>query len=524
MADPTVIQSPPRRHRAPWALAAVAAIAVAGAAAGAYLGLRGAHGAGTTGAAGPPARAFAAAAYDESTHQVVLFGGIGQQGAALGDTWTWDGSTWTEQHPAASPPARAYAAMTYDPHTRDVLLVGGRSISPQRPFTCSGSGSAAGGSIGSTGSAGSSGSGSSSDLTKVPPPIPPPRAATQPSPLPCSVQAPSPIDDAWFWNGSTWRQSSTPEGVSAFLMSPPDLGTDPSTGQVLLLSEQPQPVPACPSAAPTAGCPAQGEGLRAWIWNGAGWTERSDLPPPGGGAWYLDAGSLVADPVSGHLALFRANAFVVCGVLPAGSPRPACPLNAAASAPASPPPAVAPAMIPCCTGSETVWNGAGWSQPVTYTSGPTMPAAVLAGDPAHHAVVAFSPQGTFTWSGSGWTAQHPSRTPAPAFSGATFVYDGASQRVLLFGGEVFDGKSATPEVSSALYAWDGSTWTQLSGTAPASVPSPALSLLPAPASPPPLPSPVPSAPIVKPGGPCIPAPPTPPNRLCGGNANVPPPG
>lgn len=531
MADPTVTPSQARRHRAPWALAAVAAIAVAGAAAGAYLGLRGAHGAGTTGAAVPPARAFAAAAYDEATHQVVLFGGVGQSGAALGDTWTWDGSAWTQQHPAVSPPARAHAAMTYDPHTHDVLLVGGAAVSKQPPVTCSGSGSAAGGSTGPSVSIGASGSGSSSGSTQVQPPISPPRAATPVSPQPCTVQAPSPIYDTWLWNGSTWRQSSAPEAMSMFLISPPALGTDPSTGQVLLLSTQPQPETACLGESPARDCPPPPEEFRVWSWNGSAWTTLSDPAPRGGSGFYPGTQLIVADPISGHLALFRANTFVVCGAISAGAASPVpCPLNAAAATGSVPPPAVSPAMVPCCDGNEIVWNGAGWSQPVTFNAGPTIPAAMLAGDPAHHDVLAFSPQGTFRWTGSGWTALHPSRTPAPVLSGATLVYDGASQRVLLFGGEVLGGKTLTPEMSGALYAWDGSTWTQVSGAAPEPVPTPTVSLLPAPASPPAapasppsLPSPELSPPVVNPGGPCIP-PPGAPNKVCAGSVGIPPPG
>src|ERR1700679_2755635 len=60
-------------------------------------------------ATSPPARAFAAMAYDAGTNQVVLFGGQGSTNNALGDTWTWNGTTWTQLSPATSPPARSSA-------------------------------------------------------------------------------------------------------------------------------------------------------------------------------------------------------------------------------------------------------------------------------------------------------------------------------------------------------------------------------------------------------------------------------
>ncbi|MDQ1711346.1 MAG: large repetitive protein [Frankiaceae bacterium] len=69
----------------------------------------------------PPARSGAAMAWDG--REVVLFGGAGDTGPLLGDTWTWDGTGWTEQHPTASPPARSSGAAAWDGH--EVVLFGG---------------------------------------------------------------------------------------------------------------------------------------------------------------------------------------------------------------------------------------------------------------------------------------------------------------------------------------------------------------------------------------------------------------
>jgi hypothetical protein len=66
----------------------------------------------------PPARLYHSMAYDAATGQLVLFGGwnVGL-GGYLGDTWTWNGVTWTQQSPATSPPVRAGSPMAYDPAT-----------------------------------------------------------------------------------------------------------------------------------------------------------------------------------------------------------------------------------------------------------------------------------------------------------------------------------------------------------------------------------------------------------------------
>src|SRR5712692_4130014 len=71
----------------------------------------------------------AAIAYDPPTQQVVLFGGISNANTGgtliLGDTWTWNGSDWTQQHPASSPPARVEASLAYDAASGQFVLFGG---------------------------------------------------------------------------------------------------------------------------------------------------------------------------------------------------------------------------------------------------------------------------------------------------------------------------------------------------------------------------------------------------------------
>ncbi len=66
-------------------------------------------------------------AYDAATSKVVLFGGSSGNGV-LGDTWTWDGSTWTQQSPTTSPPADYTGSMAYDPATGQLVLFGGTPL------------------------------------------------------------------------------------------------------------------------------------------------------------------------------------------------------------------------------------------------------------------------------------------------------------------------------------------------------------------------------------------------------------
>jgi len=59
----------------------------------------------TAGPPGTPASRFdAAVGYDPETRQVVMFGGLSDEGA-LADTWVWNGSVWRQEHSAESPPS-----------------------------------------------------------------------------------------------------------------------------------------------------------------------------------------------------------------------------------------------------------------------------------------------------------------------------------------------------------------------------------------------------------------------------------
>jgi hypothetical protein len=73
----------------------------------------------------PTARIKPQIAFDPKTGTVVLFSGVGPDLGGLIDTWTWDGTRWTEQRPSASPPARWGARFAYDPTTQQMLVFGG---------------------------------------------------------------------------------------------------------------------------------------------------------------------------------------------------------------------------------------------------------------------------------------------------------------------------------------------------------------------------------------------------------------
>jgi hypothetical protein len=74
----------------------------------------------------PAPRRAMSMAYDEADGRTVLFGGeTGSDPFFPRDTWTWDGTDWTEQHPAHAPGGRWFQGSAYDAATNRVLMFGG---------------------------------------------------------------------------------------------------------------------------------------------------------------------------------------------------------------------------------------------------------------------------------------------------------------------------------------------------------------------------------------------------------------
>jgi hypothetical protein len=174
----------------------------------------------------PPARNQMGMVYDAATQTVVLFGGSSAGGGLLGDTWTWDGivKTWTQQNPAASPSART-APMAYDAATKTVVLFGGSNDSGTVQFT-----------------------------------------------------------DTWTWNGTTWTQQSPASAPSARTLASMTYATN--LGRVVLFGGY-------------AGI--WEDSLNdTWVWNGTTWTQvQPATVPPNRYAFGMDY-----DPINKVVLMF----------------------------------------------------------------------------------------------------------------------------------------------------------------------------------------------------------------------------
>jgi hypothetical protein len=430
-----------RRSRRTWLLGAVAVVAVVAAGLGGYFGFRAvSHGGAASAGVLPPARAGAAMAYDAANNTMVMFGGRGTGGTVLGDTWTWDGSNWTQRHPATAPSGRSGALMAYDPQSHDVLLFGGQT--------------AVNAAIGSTGAAS--------------------------APLPPSGLT----GETWLWDGVNWRQAT---GAQPPLGSPyARMATDPATRSVVLVTGSAfvvRPESVCPlrvppdgSLPPTTGCsggPPVASAAKTWVWRGNTWEDAKAAPPTASASPLPPAAAiaLVPDPETGRLAFLSGPSVAVScsATLPKASPGipgiPAVPPSTPCKVIAQPPASI----------DVSEWTGSSWSAPTSSVGGPVFAVGagsggVITADPASHSVVYLSPdESTWVWT-SQWTQLTPPTHPPAQLFGATAIYDEALGRVLMFGGEV-----ATPtglDLSNQLWSWDGSTWSLVSGgTLPEPTPS-----------------------------------------------------
>lgn len=207
-----------------------------------------------TSAANPSARQGAAIADDPDRHVVLLFGGD-TSGNYLGDTWLWDGSTWRQAQPAHSPSPRTGAAITYDPVHHVAILFGG----------------SAGFVLGDTWLW------DGNDWTqKTPATSPPPR---QDARFAFDIARGNAVlfggfdgmNDTWTWDGTNWTQqhpANTPPGFKEATPVPQQMVYDVARQVIVFVGPTQH---AADMASNT---------MDTWTWNGTTWTRLTPAPAP----------------------------------------------------------------------------------------------------------------------------------------------------------------------------------------------------------------------------------------------------
>jgi hypothetical protein len=210
----------------------------------------------------PSGREEAAIAYDPQLHMVLLFGGVAPPQTGLDDTWGWDGTTWHELDTSVKRPHPGEAAMTWDPAVNAMVLVPASSPGTDT-WTWSGTHWV--------------------DHQQLNPYLPsgPGAIAFDPDARVLTavgfgnVVGPnigSEIE-TWTWNGTTWRQITTPHVPSAYGIL--GMAWDPVTARLLLFGDG----------------PGTDTPLRQWFWTGTDWTQLPGVLEP-----KIIEGLLTADP------------------------------------------------------------------------------------------------------------------------------------------------------------------------------------------------------------------------------------
>ncbi|MFZ5439653.1 MAG: hypothetical protein ACOZQL_06575 [Myxococcota bacterium] len=314
----------------------------------------------------PSPRALHAMAYDSLRQRVVLFGGTGAN-LPFGDTWEWDGTTWLARAPAVAPSARTRAAMAYDAARRRVVLFGGANLTDTWEWD------------------------GTTWTQRFPATTPPPLqyggmafdAARQRVVLVGAPTSDYLLSETWEWDGTTWTQqhpTTTPPAFAPFF--------DASRQRVVVLT-----------------------GDQLWEWDGTSWTSR-----PLTGPVPTALGPMVYDTA-------RRRAVV----------------------------------LPERDADTWEWDGVTWRAATQTTNPPLRDWHAMTFDPVRRRAVTFggtrSNTGvadTWEWSAGSWQQAQPPVAPS-ARIGHAMGFDPVRQRVLLFAGNN----------SADTWTWDGTTWERL---------------------------------------------------------------
>jgi cysteine-rich repeat protein len=306
----------------------------------------------------PTPRAAAAMAYDAISGRMLMFGGITGPGD-VNETWSWDGTNWTLLAPALQPAARSGARMTWDSANKYILMFGG-TANDQHTYAWTGSnwvdkGSTAGPSKGFDAC-----------------------AMAFDANLGAVVLWDGTANATYTWTGSAWSKNTnaTPPARSF-----PNFAYDAARQQIVMFG-----------GATSNGQPPTGTLSDTWVRSGVTWSQPAAFTEPAARTRTAAA----YDPIRKKVVLFGGQV----------------------------------------TGRRVAGCGAG----------------CMDGD-------------TWEWDGRKWTQISPAASP-PARAGAVLDYDTSAQRIRLFGGDNYNGTDTT---YTDVYSYDGSTWSALASAGRQSV-------------------------------------------------------
>jgi cysteine-rich repeat protein len=383
-----------------------------------------------------------ATAYDPTRQRLVSFGGCcGIAGAADDATWEWDGASWQRVVTANAPTPRVDTALAFDPRAQRILLFGGDAGGPRADMWHY----------------------DGVDWTIVPlvGERPPARFAHALATdgargnimLVGGANAGGKLADVWSWDGDAWTDV-TPVGwpgrsghalafdarraVTVLYGGAPSDGgardtlefdgatwtTFPDTGPSQLLGLVLAYDPVRQATVMASGDATPAKTNATWEWDGAAWTEHEGIPT---------SPRYVA---TGGYDVAHAQLVVSGGISTDGGE-------------------FTDTFVRDVDGAWRPVRDAvpGGRQHAAIASDRTRGEAVLFGGFDDQL---FGPRGdTWRYAGGSWTELSPPTSPAPRTDAAMAFDEAAGEAYLLFGSA--DGETALDE----MWAWDGVTWREL---------------------------------------------------------------
>jgi cysteine-rich repeat protein len=419
---------------------------------------------------GPPGRTYATIAYDAARGVSTLFGGEqGDPRVFLGDTWDWDGTVWTPRG-TEGPAPREGPTTAYDSTRGVMVLFGGLIGTSDGPVN----------------------NAETWELQRSVPAIAVPphdRAVNLCQPATFSVVATGrqPLGYQWRKDGADLTGATTPNLVIA-AASPSDAGSYDVVAKNLCGSTPSQaatlfvgPFQPWTRASTTPPSPAQISNFMVYdpahgptifdyravgyAWDGSRWTARF----AGGSHDFVGAG--FAFDTDRHVVVsFGGTTPANTGPTDDTWEWDADTAVWSKRSPAHRPPAVGyPAMAYDPVRKVTVlvggnagrpvggtweWNGADWTErePNAFGYG-------MVWDSDRQVLELTDGGGIYEWSGNAWVPRG-TNGPTPRFYPG-LAYDAATHRTLFFGGYTYIDAGRDVQFYDDLWAWDGTSWTQL---------------------------------------------------------------
>lgn len=205
-----------------------------------------------------PPRRDSSMVYDPRQHVVLLFGGtlLTPEGAQTNETWTWNGTSWQQQHPTISPPP-LQGTLVYDAASQQIILFQTQVQS--------------GGSV-----ANEMWTWNSANWHQLQPPALPEVLgaslaydAARGQLLLFGGETPDTggqngqfTNATWLWNGTTWQEQH------------PTTSPSPRTGAALAYDGTQQQMVLY------GGITLAGVSSETWTWNGTSWQQLQNINPP----------------------------------------------------------------------------------------------------------------------------------------------------------------------------------------------------------------------------------------------------